>query len=240
MFNETFVLLTPEVSRSLKSFSFNEYEKLVAKSVVLEQDRHGVKVLKTPEGLIVKFFRQKRLFSSALFKSYASRFIDNARFLNQLGVKTVEVEDVLYCKPIERTLIFYTPVPGKTLRDVLQDKARFDHVMEKFIVFLAELHDKGVFFRSIHLSNVIVSDCSDSLGLIDIVDMKINRKSLSRKLRIRNFRHLTRYKVDQESIRTFGIERFMDVYFAASKISKSYKTKFSKAMAQLLAVEGRH
>lgn len=237
---ERFALLKPEVTRSLKSYSLNEYEKLAAESVVLEQDKHGVKVLQTPEGRIVKFFRQKRLFSSALFKSYASRFVDNARSLNRLGVITVEVEDVLYCKAIKRALVFYKPIPGQTLRDVLQDQARFDNVMEKFIVFLAELHDKGVFFRSIHLSNVIVSDCSDALGLIDIVDMKINRKSLSHEVRIRNFRHLARYKVDQESIRTFGVDRFMDVYFAASKISKLYKSKFAETMAQLIAVEGRH
>ena len=121
---ERFALLKPEVTRSLKSYSLNEYEKLAAESVVLEQDKHGVKVLQTPEGRIVKFFRQKRLFSSALFKSYASRFVDNARSLNRLGVITVEVEDVLYCKAIKRALVFYKPIPGQTLRDVLQGIAK--------------------------------------------------------------------------------------------------------------------
>ncbi|MCK4507497.1 MAG: hypothetical protein KAU27_03080, partial [Desulfuromonadales bacterium] len=214
----------------MKFFSLNEYNELVARSVVLEQDRHGIKVLQTPEGMIVKFFRQKRLLSSALFKSYASRFVDNARSLTKLGIKTVEVEDVLYCKPIKRTLVFYQPVPGQTLRDVMQSQAHANNVMEKFIVFLAELHDKGVFFRSIHLSNIIVSDCFDALGLIDIVDMKINRKGLSPDMRIRNFRHLTRYKVDQESIRAFGIDRFMDVYFKTCHIPESHKSKFLETM----------
>jgi hypothetical protein len=45
----------------LKPFSLKEYQLLITKSETLEKDRHGVKVLLTPEGRIVKFFRQKRL-----------------------------------------------------------------------------------------------------------------------------------------------------------------------------------
>ena len=85
-------------------------------------------------------------------------------------------------------------------------------------MLLADLHNKGVLFRSIHLNNVIVSDDAGVLGLIDFADMKIGKKSLSRDQRMRNFKHLTRYNVDQESIKTFGVERFTDLYFKASRL----------------------
>ena len=224
---------------SLKSFSLSEYEELVAKSAILEQDRRGIKVLQTPEGSIVKFFRLKRLLSSALLKSYASRFVDNARSLKRLGIKAVEVEDVLYCKTIKRALVFYQPIPGQTLRAVLQSRVNFDDVMERFIVFLANLHDKGVLFRSIHLNNVIVSEGSGVLGLIDFADMKISRKSLSRDKRLRNFRHLARYEVDQESIKSFGVDRFMEVYFKASQLPISYKEEFLARLQEVLSAEGQ-
>jgi tRNA A-37 threonylcarbamoyl transferase component Bud32 len=223
----------------LKPFTLSEYERLVDNSVVLEQDGRGVKVLETPDGPIVKIFRQKRLFSSALLKPYAIRFLENARALKRIGVKAVEVEDVFYCKPLKKALVFYQPIPGQSLRAVLQSRVNFDDMMESFIVFLADLHDKGVLFRSIHLNNIIVENCSGDLGLIDIADMKIGEKSLSRNQRMRNFRHLTRYKADQESIKSYGIERFMDIYFKASHLPLLYKQEFLVRMQEAVAAEGR-
>jgi hypothetical protein len=223
----------------LKSLTLLEYEQLVSRSVVLEQDRHGLKVLATDDGLIVKIFRQKRLISSALFKSYASRFVANARALKAVGINTVDVLGVSYCKPIKRTLVFYRPIPGKTLREVLQSRVDNDDIMEAFIAFLAELHDKGVYFRSIHLNNVIVTDRSDALGLIDFADMKVGSKSLSRDARLRNFRHLTRYKADQESIKSFGVARFMDLYFESSCLPVLNKHEFLATMQALVTSEGK-
>ena len=223
----------------MKSFSLDEYEQLIAKSVVLEQDRHGVKVIKTADGRFVKFFRQKRLLSSALFKSYASRFVEHAKALKRLGFNTVEVENVYYCKPIKRSLVFYNPLPGQTLRDVLASQDKSDDIMEMFSAFYAELHNQGVYFRSIHLNNVIISDTMDTLGLIDIADMKIHSKGLSKDMRMRNFRHLTRYSVDQESIKKFGVERFMGIYFEASQLPESYENDLLAGMQQQMSEGGK-
>ena len=223
----------------LKSLTLNEYQRLADRSIVLEQDGHGLKVLSTNDGLIVKLFRQKRLISSALIKSYASRFVKNAHLLKKLDIKTVEIVGLFYCKPIKRALVIYRPIPGETLRSVLQSRSRFEDIMEKFAVFFAELHDKGVFFRSIHFNNVIVSNNLDELGLIDFADMKITSRVLPREMRLRNFKHLARYKVDQESIRAFGVERFMDIYFTTSSFPTSCKSEFLAELQTALATEGR-
>jgi len=223
----------------LKPFSLNEYEQLIAKSVVLEQDRRGIKVIKISDGRIVKFFRQKRLLSSARLKSYASRFVDHARALKKLGFDTVEVEDVYYCSAVKRSMVFYNPLPGQTLRDVLVNQDKIDSVMALFVVFYAELHNRGVYFRSIHLNNVIISDALATLGLIDIADMKIYSKSLSKNIRLRNFRHLLRYHIDQESIKSFGVERFMDIYFRNSELPELYKKDFLTGMQELMDEGGK-
>lgn len=224
---------------SVNSFTYSDYQKLLEASVVLEKDRHGVKVLQTSDGRIVKLFRRKRLVSSAILKSYSSRFIENAKLLKKLGFHTIDVEEIFYCAQIKRTLVFYRPIPGLTLRTALKDLVVSEVLIEKFAVLLAQLHDKGVFFRSIHLNNIIFSDIDSPLGLIDISDMKIGRASLSPWARMRNFRHLTRYKVDQLSIERFGVDRFLDVYFSASCLSDKHKGSFVTKLQNLLSLEGR-
>jgi tRNA A-37 threonylcarbamoyl transferase component Bud32 len=224
---------------SLKSFTLAEYEQLVARSIVLERDRNGIKVLRTPENLIVKLFRRKRFWSSALFKSYACRFAENAYALHRLGIRTVDIINVFYCEPIERSMVFYKPISGETLRNALNNQNCPDDVMGQFAHLLAELHDKGVLFRSIHLNNVIVSDSFDSIGLIDISDMKIMRKSLSLSMRARNFKHLNRYRADQESLKSYGVDNFMKIYFGVCSLSGSQKIQLQEEMARLLSVAGR-
>ena len=223
----------------MKPLTLNEYQRLVDNSVILEEDGHGLKVLETSDGHIIKIFRQKRVVSSALIKPYASRFVKNAHVLKKLGIHTVDVVDMFYCPPIKRTLVKYRPIPGKTLRSVLHSSLQFDAIMESFVRFFAELHDKGVFFRSIHLNNVIVSEDANTLGLIDLADMKITSKSLSRAMRLRNFKHLTRYKADQDSLKTFGLDRFIDIYFSCNSLPESDKSEFLAELHNLVATEGR-
>ncbi len=223
----------------MKSLSFDEYQQLVGCSIVMERDKHGVKVLETSDGHIVKLFRRKRFLSSALLKSYASRFVENAKTLKKLGFHTIDVENEVYCKPIKRALIIYRPIPGQTLRAALRARDSHDDVLEKFIILLAQLHDKGVLFRSIHLNNIIFQDVMSPLGLIDIADMKIEAAPLSPSARLRNFRHLARYKVDQESVKRFGVSRFMDIYFKTSCLPDNYKQEFLAKMQAVLSVEGR-
>lgn len=51
-----------------------------------EKDSYGPKVYLLADGNILKLFRRKRLFSSALFRPYSKRFIDNVAQLQQRGI----------------------------------------------------------------------------------------------------------------------------------------------------------
>ena len=223
-----------ETAFLLKCLTLEEYQQFVANSTVLEQDGYGVKVLETTEGMIIKLFRRKRFLSSVIFKSYATRFVENARRLHSLGIKTVKVDDVYRCSPIDRTLVVYRPVPGRTLRNTLRKAADTEGLMEQSAAFLAELHDKGVLFRSIHFNNVIVPESPGNLGLIDIADMKIFNRALSFSRRTRNLRHMTRYREDRKFIREFGVERFVDTYFRAGKLAGLHKKSFLLKMQSII------
>ncbi|MGO4610372.1 lipopolysaccharide kinase InaA family protein, partial [Variovorax sp. 2RAF20] len=95
--------------------------------------------------------------------------------------------------------VHYSPLPGSTLRQVLQGitaPAVRQALVERFGKFMAQLHEQGVYFRSLHLGNVLVLDDGE-FGLIDLADMRIYPSSLSLSLRKRNLRHMQRYAVDR-------------------------------------------
>ena len=58
-----------------------------------------------------------------------------------------------------------------------------------FTGFIVRPHDQGVYFRSLHLGNVILTPDGE-LGLIDFADLRIHPWGLGRYLRARNMRRM--------------------------------------------------
>lgn len=54
-----------------------------------------------------------------------------------------------------------------------------------------------MYFRSLHFGNVVQTP-ENQLGLIDIADLRCQRRALSDSKRLRNFAHLLRYKQDRQ------------------------------------------
>lgn len=165
-------------------------------ATVLEADGSGDKVLLLEDGTILKLFRRKRLISSALVFPYARRFADNIQALKQRDIPCPDVIATYRIASISRDAVRYTPLPGLTLRQVLSQDGDHEQLRVELGAFIARLHDQGVYFRSLHLGNVILTPDA-KLGLIDISDMKCQRRSLSQRKRLRNFQHLLRYKNDR-------------------------------------------
>lgn len=176
--------------------SAEEYKALREDATVVSKDEHGDKVLLLADGTYLKLFRIKRLLTSARINPYWRRFVDNAGRLQQLGIPTVNVIDVFKIPAISRTGVHYRPLPGASLREI---DALDESLVESLGRFIGELHDKGVYLRSMHLGNVVKTPEGD-LGLIDIADMKTRRGPLSLGMRLRNFRHLARYSQDRGRI----------------------------------------
>lgn len=172
------------------------YLALRENATVLEADGSGDKVLLLEDGTILKLFRRKRLLSSALLFPYAQRFADNIDALKKRGVPCPEVIATYRIASISRDAVRYTPLPGLTIRQVLKQTGENALLRAELGTFIANLHDRGVYFRSLHLGNVILTPES-KLGLIDISDMKCQRRALSESKRLRNFQHLLRYKEDR-------------------------------------------
>ena len=192
----------------MKSLTSKEYFEMRIGAKVAAADEHGDKVLLLQDDTYLKLFRVKRWLTSARFFPYWRRFEKNAAGLHSLKVPTLKVIESLRLPEIDRTAVHYKPLPGIVLREVSDFDER---LVSKLGVFVKELHDKGIYLRSLHLGNVVLTP-ENHLGLIDIADMKIFRGSLRKGLRLRNLRHLWRYEEDrkaispytQEFVRTFG------------------------------------
>ena len=197
-----------------------DYLALVNGAHVLEADGTGDKVLRLVDGSMLKLFRRKRLISSAAWYPYAQRFADNCVTLAQRAIPCPVVIKVFRVAHIQRDAVHYSPLPGQTLRQVMGEASSGDELRAQLGSFIAELHEKGIYFRSAHLGNVILTP-EGSLGLIDISDMKTSRRPLRKSLRLRNFKHMLRYKQDREWLLGQGNKVFINGYLNAQSLCKA-------------------
>lgn len=159
---------------------------------VLEADPWGDKVLRLTDGTIFKMFRRKRLISSTALYPYAQRFANNAAALEKLGIPVPKIIAVVRIPEIARDAVHYQPLAGTTLREMVRDGLAPDLERElkaAFTKFLISLHDKGVYFRSLHIGNVVCTP-DGRLGLIDFSDLRIHPWPLGKYLRARNLRRM--------------------------------------------------
>lgn len=191
----------------------SSYLSLVDGAQVIERDPHGDKVLILRDGSFLKLFRRKRLFSTALLSPPENRFQNNCKALATRGIPCPRTLQTYSFPDIERTAVRYQPLPGETLRSYipLQAPERQLELLRELAAFIARVHDLGIYFRSLHLGNVILTP-SGEYGLIDLSDLRTRPTALSRALRKRNFKHLLRYKKDLALIRKLGLATFFELY----------------------------
>ncbi|CAD5107046.1 phosphotransferase [Zestomonas carbonaria] len=212
--------------------TYEQFMSLRENAELLEADHHGEKVLNLTDGSFLKLFRRKRLLSSSLYRPYAVRFARNADALKARYIPCPEIIDTYRINSIERTAVHYWPLPGETLRQCLpqQDSGTLSRTCRRLGAFIAQLHRQGVYFRSLHLGNIVLTDDSE-LGLIDIADMRCGARALNRNQRKRNFQHLFRYTRDIAMLQPEAIQ------FAAgycSDLPPAQKAYFNEYLARLL------
>ena len=210
---------------TIQSITADFYEALIKSAEILEKDSTAPKVLKLIDGSFFKLFRRKRWFSSELIYPYVKRFADNALILNEIGIKTPAISNLyrFFINSMWFTAVRYIPLAGETVRQVMKESeiGQQKELMTKFGILVATLHGNGVYFRSIHLANILVLEDGE-LGLIDFADMTKQSKSLSQNKRARNLKHLKRYLEDTSWLFNEHFEQFLNAYesIAGAKASK--------------------
>ena len=192
--------------RRMNVLDHQEFLVLKAGAEVLEQDAHGEKVLRLTNGSLIKLFRRKRLVSSTAWYPYAQRFADNAEALAQRGIPVPRVIDIWRIPSIKRDAVHYQPLEGVTLRSLNRPESNIDltALKKRFTDFIIHLHRLGIYFRSLHLGNVILTPAGE-LGLIDFSDLRIYRASLPIFMRRRNIRRMLEMPAESDWIDTEAI-----------------------------------
>lgn len=186
----------------------------LANAEILEADpRSGIKVAKLEDGNMLKFFRVKRWYSSARFFSYARSFCRNAERLSALNIPTVKIKQLFHCESALRTAVLYAPLPGRTFMQLLKSGELTGAHVRALGHFIAHLHDLGIYFRGLHLGNIVLTP-EGQLGLIDISEMTISPFRLSIHRRLRNFERFWRRKEDQQAFGERNIALFSHHYAA--------------------------
>ncbi|MFI4861257.1 MAG: toluene tolerance protein [Phycisphaerales bacterium JB063] len=220
----------------MKALTLPEYEALTAGAETYSEDRYGPKVYALADGTVLKLFRHKRLLSSSRVWPYAKRFAYAARVLAKRKIPCVHVTRVARAPHLKRDLVVYTYLEGETLRDKLvaamaqDDTAARDALLEHHARFLAELHQKRIYFRAVHFNNVIV--CPDGqLGLIDISEVWPFPFPLNPIQRARNLRPMLKYDEDRAALAAHGLDRFVQNYLAHARLTPPSKLLFKAWVA---------
>lgn len=189
----------------------NEFQGWLEQGRPLEQDSRGVKVLCLSDGRYLKIFRSRHHPWWARCFPQARRFERNARQLNQKNIHTPEVLESIWIDPHQGvSACLYRPLAGESLEQLYRKNPEAcQTLLPALAAYIKTLHQKGVYFRSLHLGNILLHQ--GSFGLIDFLDLRVKRRPLSPRLIQRNFAHLERYLL-RRHLNHFPLDRLLALY----------------------------
>lgn len=193
----------------------NELQHWLNNGEVVEKDGRGPKVIQLTDGNFLKIFRSKRPLL-ARWRPEAERFARNAQALRNLGIATPELLDCLWIEPARGvSACLYRPLAGTSLESLAKQQSnQLDALLPGFAAYIRHLHQNGIYFRSLHLGNVL-SLPDGSFGLIDFLDLRLKRAPLAKSLIKRNFAHMRNY-LSRRRIDSFPLDKLLAYYEQAS------------------------
>lgn len=193
-----------------------DIESLRRSGTVIESDLRGPKVVLLADGRYLKLFRRRRLLSRELLLPAVTRFARHAARLARLGVPTLRVM-ALHC---DRWRGFgaavYDPLPGDTFRRLLVEDRVDVALMRDLGAFIATLHHRGLYFRSLHPGNIVYD--GKSFGLIDVLDLQFRPCPLNRWERRRNWQHFLRVAGDRRQLVGERLDALRAGYAGAARL----------------------
>tara|TARA_R110002073_G_scaffold205_7_gene2653 strand:- start:5576 stop:6247 length:672 start_codon:yes stop_codon:yes gene_type:complete len=169
------------------------------------------KMVATRSGEYIKFFYDQPGLHWSSFYPKAKRFTDNAHALLKFGFVAPRITRLAHCPEEMAWFIVYKRLPGDDVRE-LADSSN----LKQMANFLAHLHQKGIYFRGIHLGNVLVTE--NTYSLIDFAGMTLWPMPLTTWQRLRNIGRFVSFPEDIELFKEYGVERFCAEYCDAAEL----------------------
>ncbi len=193
----------------------NEIQGWLSQGEILEKDSRGPKVIRLADGSFLKIFRSRHAPFLARLRPDALRFKANAETLQHLAISTPQVQECLWLdrdKAVSACL--YQPLQGTPLDKLFHDARKdFDKLLPQLAGYIHTLHQRGIYFRSLHLGNILLTP-EQGLGLIDFLDIRFKKGPLSERLTRRNFEHLRNY-LKRRKVQDFPWDSLQQYYKAS-------------------------
>jgi hypothetical protein len=174
--------------------------------MLLHEDSTGAR-------LVTKVWYPKRRWSSDRLWPYQDRFRRALRLLRERG----------FLVPVERAhgqvegtgirFVIYEWLDGTPLRS-LGDEVR----IRTLATFAADVHRRGVYFRGLHLGNIIVRP-DGQLALLDVSDIRFLDRPLPLRMRVRNLGILCSHPEDLEFMLDGNWSDLVMAYCRAAEMS---------------------
>ena len=214
----------------MKTLDEKTFLSLVKGGTVVTINGGGVSVVLTKDNRYIKIFRPPSRFSSDLFSPRPLRFEKAVLALNARNIPTVLDLEMYWVPCMKRHAACYTPLAGEELRTAIGKTQNPNSLIHGWATFLADIHLKGVYFRGINFSNVLI--CPDGqFGLIDVGSVQTYKRGLDPGLRARNFKHPLAYHQDKDAIQNFGIVNLVKSYLKSAALNEQETGKFLKKLA---------
>jgi RIO-like serine/threonine protein kinase len=169
------------------------------------------------DGRFLKIFHTRRVAALARLLPAAQRFARNAELLRQQGIAAPHVSEVFWLDQQKGlSACLYQPLAGSSLEQILRDEPqRLEQLLPELADFIARLHARRIYFRSLHLGNILCLG-NGQFGLIDFLDLRRKALPLSRWHVRRNFRHLENY-LRRRKIKHFPLKKLEQLYWSTAR-----------------------
>ncbi|TBW31991.1 toluene tolerance protein [Azotobacter chroococcum] len=196
----------------MRIVSAQELEKWLESGRVLEKDARGPKVVALDDGRFLKIFHTRRHPLLARLQPAARRFCRNAGELGQRDIRTPQVIETFWLdRAAGLSGCLYRPLPGISVEQLYrQEPQRITELLPALAGFIRHLHERGIYFRSLHLGNIIRMP-DGQFGLIDILDLRCRQGALSAWQVKRNLGHLRRY-LERRKLTDFPFDALCELY----------------------------
>lgn len=201
-----------------------EYLALTQGATLMKRSRTKIRLLLSKQNKIIKHIYKRKLLSSSTLWPHVTRFVDNARHLASKNLLVPEINSVHFYPPLNCHILIYDYVDGETLSQHAQENGT--SFFPKLIKYITHLHKLGVYFKDIHLDNIIVK--GETLTLIDLESIQYQKRPLTTTQRARNLVHLFNKKEDVKHYQSYGLARFLTEYFELTDLPERSRKKVKK------------
>lgn len=203
-----------------------DYIKLTEGAKLIKRTRTKIRLLLSPQNKIIKHIYRRKFLSTSTLWPYAARFIKNASKLQSKNFSVPTIHEVYYYPKLNSDIIVYDYVEGPTLHEIAStnDLSFFP----KFIRYISQLHQTGIYFKDLHLSNIVFKN--GVFTLLDLETIHCKRRPLKTSERAQNLAYLFSIKEHKQFYQDYGTDQFINEYLNSIQLSERAQKKLKKKL----------